>query len=68
MKFFRKNMKIEGMIIRAFFSIFLFVSAFGFYDCSNASSVKPEENIPHYDTLRIAFTVSLAMTFPPIAA
>ena len=47
---------MEGMIIRAFFSIFLFVSAFGFYDCSNASSGKMEKNIQHYDTLRIAFT------------
>lgn len=56
MKSFRKNMKMEGMIIRAFFSIFLFVSAFGFYDCSNASSGKMEKNIQHYDTLRIAFT------------
>ncbi len=56
MKSFRKNKKKEGMIIRAFFSIFLFVSAISFNSCSNASSGKTEENIPHYDTLRIAFT------------
>ncbi len=47
---------MEGMIIRAFFSIFLFVSVFWFYGCSNTSSKTQEENIPHYDTLRIAFT------------
>ena len=47
---------MEGMIIRAFFSIFLFVSALSFYSCSNTSSEKSEENIPRYDTLRIAFT------------
>ncbi len=56
MKYFRKNMKMEGMIIRAFFSIFLFVSAISFNGCSNTSSEISEENIPHYDTLRIAFT------------
>lgn len=47
---------MEGMIIRAFFSIFLFVSAISFNSCSNTSSEISEENIPHYDTLRIAFT------------
>lgn len=56
MKSFCKDMKMEGMIIRAFFSIFLFVSAISFNSCSNASSGKTEKSIPHYDTLRIAFT------------
>lgn len=56
MKSFCKDMKMEGMIIRAFFSIFLFVSAISFNSCSNALSVKTEKNIPYYDTLRIAFT------------
>lgn len=56
MKLVFENMKMEGMIYRAFFSIFLFVSVFSFCTCSNTSIKNTEENLPQYDSLRIAFT------------
>ena len=55
MKMVFENKEMEGMIYRAFFSIFLFVSLFSFCSCSNASVEKEEGDTPRYDTLRIAF-------------
>lgn len=51
-----ENKKMEGMINRAFFSISLLLSLFVCYSCSDATSGKQADNIPQYDTLRIAFT------------
>ena len=56
MNFVGENMKMEGMINRAFFSISLLLSLFVCYSCSDATSGKQADNIPQYDTLRIAFT------------
>lgn len=51
-----KNKKKEGMTSRAFLSILLFVCVLCCCSCSNASCKKEAENVPRYDTLRIAFT------------
>ena len=56
MKLVCENKKMEGMIYRAFFSIFLLVCLLSCYSCRNTSSEKQADNISHYDTLRIAFT------------